>query len=59
MRKLPGKPSTQAKLLEEIGRKRSKLDSQIKSREDLAKCQKLSEELDELIVEYQRLINEE
>lgn len=40
------------KNIEEI---RQKLDNSITGREDLAKCQKMSEELDKLLEEYNKI----
>ena len=46
-------------LRERIEEKRSQLDSSLENRRDIPKSQKLSEELDELIMEYQLLMAEQ
>ena len=43
-------------LRERIEKTRDQLDNSLKSRRDIPKSQKLSEELDELIAEYQLLM---
>lgn len=46
---------SQEQLLKNIEEIRQKLDGSITGREDLAKCQELSEELDRLLEEYHKL----